>query len=575
MSPSRPSRSRVVLPAAAGALALAAALAGCAPGRTVAGTVDEWSGERFVAASDARAAGRRAARILDIADAPLQVPAVLQVGAPCTVAFERPDPFARPVASLPEGIAVRVEEKSAFMRRPPGAAIDGGLPDDPFPTWVRVSGGSVSGWVPARSLVDPMLRARGADALVESLLATVAKPGSAMPRVDLKATPRRAGSDYAAADALLAVAALPPRFRPSSDDVFAWGGRNDRLPPAGLPIDRLDSECAAQARAVRDEAAEVPPATFYPKAPGDLWGAITIGLGPKAGVALAIDELVTIFMARHPISAVEERALGRECLAALLAGRRTLPLDHPVSAYVNWAGTRLAAASSAPFPASGTLFAVLDDAAPVLAAVPGGPILVSTGMLGSLANEHELAAVLACGVAHVEERHGVLAAMDAGGGELSAVLQVHALDAAGALDSVIAAGLQEIPEDYLDDAMKRTRTALLARVADRFDSIVSATVAAASTPSPEHRLAAELRAVALVAACGWSPDAVRTACAGSRASSGGSDRARDELLRAAAAAVTAGSGRPTPQAVPGARWRRFESLRGAPRRVHSGKAIQT
>ncbi|MFM9169456.1 MAG: hypothetical protein ACKOTD_04840, partial [Phycisphaerales bacterium] len=51
------------------------------------------------------------------------------------------------------------------VRIPAGARRTEAFPGEEIPAWVRVEAGRTAGWVPARSLIDPVLRAQGGDAL--------------------------------------------------------------------------------------------------------------------------------------------------------------------------------------------------------------------------------------------------------------------------------------------------------------------------------------------------------------------------------------------------------------------------
>ena len=160
-------------------------------------------------------------------------------------------------------------------------------------------------------------------------------------------------------------------------------------------------------------------------------------------------------MGPAPFTPTEERMLGRACLAARLGGATLLPAGDPATAYVNWVGNRLVAAGSLPYPALGTLFAVVDDRSRAqCVAVPGGIVLVTTGMLRFLANEHELAAVLGREVARLEERMAVAAVQRGEGRRLNAALQVRALLASGKLDAILAKAFEPLPEPLRAGAVR-------------------------------------------------------------------------------------------------------------------------
>ncbi|MFM8785780.1 MAG: M48 family metalloprotease [Phycisphaerales bacterium] len=476
-----------------------------------------------------RPAARRSALLLAVplvagcaSTAPVATPPpdVMQVSSAVTVVFERPDARSKMLARLPEGACVRVVERGAMVRIPAGAMMNEAFPGEEIPAWVRVEAGRTAGWVPARSLIDPVLRAQGGDALaLERRTALTSgeapKPGS--PRA-IDGAPDLADSDEAAADAVIAFAAVPPRFVRPAGDPFAGPVRDAALAAANPPaLETLDPALAARVAEASTEAADIIAPEFNGKGPGHLWGALTIGVGDAAGVTMAVDALVEDATRPRPFTPADERVLGRACLAACLHGAATLPPEDARAAYVSWVGTRVAAASTAPFPSIGLAFVVVEGDAPAQAiAIPGGPVVVSAGQLRSLRNEHELAIVLARAVARVEARHGRRAALAAGGDRFNPMLQVLHLEAAGALDATIGAALSEVPEDLLADAMARSRTRLLAFANDGYASVVRATLDSVQSPSADDAAAADRRARELVAAAGWNPRACDVPVPGAR-----------------------------------------------------------
>ena len=265
----------------------------------------------------------------------------------------------------------------------------------------------------------------------------------------------------------------------------------------------------------RTEAADIAAPEFNGKGPGHLWGALTVGTGDEAGIAMAVDALVEDATRPRPFTPADERVLGRACLAACLHGAAVIPPEDPRSAYVSWVGTRLAAQSTSPFPSIGLAFVVVEGDSPAEAlAIPGGPVVVSAGRLRSLRNEHELAIVLGRAIARVEARHGRYAALAAGGDRFNPMLQLLHLQSAGALDAAIGAALSEVPEDLLADAMARARARLLEFANEGYASVVRATLDSVRSPSPEDAAAADRRARELVAMGGWNARALEMTAPG-------------------------------------------------------------
>jgi len=110
--------------------------------------------------------------------------------------------------------------------------------------------------------------------------------------------------------------------------------------------------------------------------------------------------------AARSISDEEEYFLGRAVAARIL---ETYPLlrDPKLTEYVSSIGTVLALHSEKPYTYGGYHFAVLDTDELNAFACPGGTIFITRGMLRTVTNEDELAAVLAHEIAHVNHRDGI------------------------------------------------------------------------------------------------------------------------------------------------------------------------
>lgn len=96
--------------------------------------------------------------------------------------------------------------------------------------------------------------------------------------------------------------------------------------------------------------------------------------------------------------------LGRTCAAKVLS-QNELITSKDVSAYVNTLGNYLALHSQAPQIYNGYHFVVIEGAEPHAISAPGGFVFISTGMLMTVQNEDELAAVLAHEIAHISLNH--------------------------------------------------------------------------------------------------------------------------------------------------------------------------
>jgi len=104
------------------------------------------------------------------------------------------------------------------------------------------------------------------------------------------------------------------------------------------------------------------------------------------------------------VSSTQEIAIGREqYVPAQQMQGGAYRTDPGLGAYVNRVGRRLAAASGVDLPYE---FVVLNNSTPNAWALPGGKIAINRGLLTSLRNEAELAAVLGHEIAHAALRHG-------------------------------------------------------------------------------------------------------------------------------------------------------------------------
>jgi predicted Zn-dependent protease len=115
-----------------------------------------------------------------------------------------------------------------------------------------------------------------------------------------------------------------------------------------------------------------------------------------------IEQAFRFVSALIPISDAEEKKLGRG-VAAKVIGKYGIA-DMPYQTYyLNLIGTALAQHSDRP--QLGYHFAILDTDDVNAYAAPGGYIFVTRGLLNTVHDEAELAAVLAHEIAHVTERH--------------------------------------------------------------------------------------------------------------------------------------------------------------------------
>jgi predicted Zn-dependent protease len=120
----------------------------------------------------------------------------------------------------------------------------------------------------------------------------------------------------------------------------------------------------------------------------------------------AIDTGKKLQEANREFSTEDEIELGNGITAGFLGAAPLLP-DQNVQRYVNRVGKWVAMHSERPeLPWT---FGVVDTETINAFAMPGGTVLVTKGLLGRLANESELAGVLAHEIAHVVKKHQLAA----------------------------------------------------------------------------------------------------------------------------------------------------------------------
>jgi predicted Zn-dependent protease len=128
--------------------------------------------------------------------------------------------------------------------------------------------------------------------------------------------------------------------------------------------------------------------------------------GCAVSLALTLSLTMPVGSAEAPQASAysheKEAALGK--ILAAEVERNFKPLqDSVVAQYVNELGQRLAASSTMPFP----LTVKLVDATELMAtALPGGYLIISSGLFSAVSSESELAGVMAHEIAHIAARHG-------------------------------------------------------------------------------------------------------------------------------------------------------------------------
>ncbi|MCB0325725.1 MAG: M48 family metalloprotease [Bdellovibrionales bacterium] len=157
------------------------------------------------------------------------------------------------------------------------------------------------------------------------------------------------------------------------------------------------------------------------------------------------------------LTAEEEYFLGRSVSASLLA-KYPPNRDRRLNDYVSRIGSVLAAASDRPETFAGYRFQVLDSSEVNAFAAPGGFIFVTRGLLELVADEDELAAVLAHEVAHVVAEDGVKAVSSANMSQALSILGKQALNdtiaSRGGVSGQALGALTETFSSSVDDVVQ-------------------------------------------------------------------------------------------------------------------------
>lgn len=489
-------------------------------------TVAAWSKDQYVTATDDRTAAMNAARVLAMPERACSK--TMQVGSVSAVIHERPSVRSKALGVVMAGSAVTVTKEGDFVRIPSTAdmheyiGIEGG---DITPSWVKVRSGTVEGWVPARALAEPLVYAASSESLVTGSASEGAKGFSSKMKREATAmkgaagTPKLKGANYAAADAILERMKSPMRFDVSSDP-FAPAARLAGVPDVSQKLQDVDPAMAQQAAAVVDKVNQ----------PSDGSKAIDVGRGllgqigikqaddPKVKLAAEVAKLVSDLSAPLPVTAAEERALGRECLAKIIGNSKVLPDSSPVAAYVRWVGAKVLANSTLPYSSLGMDFLVIDDKDANAMAIPGGPIVITVGMLQFLEGEDELAAILGHEITHVEERHGLRDSMDRGLPKMARLLKFCDEQSQGTFEPMVAEQLKEagLPDMLVKEGTKQIVGLLKDAAEELFEELATGAVAAAAEgewtkDNQGAETGADLRGLSLCCAAEYDPAALDAA----------------------------------------------------------------
>jgi len=163
-----------------------------------------------------------------------------------------------------------------------------------------------------------------------------------------------------------------------------------------------------------------------------------------------VSSVQSIGKAARPLSEDEEYYVGR-AVAARITSTYPLYRNSRLTDYLNLIGQTIALHTDKPTTFGGYHFALLDSPEINAFACPGGIILITRGMLASLKNEDELAAVLAHEIGHIIHRDGIAAIQSSRWSEALLVIGSNAAREFGPRDT---AKLVSLFEGSIDDVFK-------------------------------------------------------------------------------------------------------------------------
>jgi predicted Zn-dependent protease len=158
----------------------------------------------------------------------------------------------------------------------------------------------------------------------------------------------------------------------------------------------------------------------------------------------------SVSKAARPLSDEEEYYVGR-AVAARITSTYPLHSNSRLTEYLNLIGQTIVLHTDKPTTFGGYHFAILDSSEVNAFACPGGMILITRGMISSVKNEDELAAVLAHEIGHVIHRDGIAAIQSSRWSEALLVIGSNAAREFGPRDT---AKLVSLFEGSIDDVFK-------------------------------------------------------------------------------------------------------------------------
>lgn len=317
-----------------------------------------------------------------------------------------PDGLSRPVKELSYKASVTVEE--VVRVTPPFAGDKDKFPENLVPCWLKVAASGAEGYLPVDVLATEWLMAnQNPDERISNEGMIVAKRGFSEDEDMEMASMRGAagkgsflkGADYSALGQMY----LEQRKRPISRKSM---------------IEFIKSGSLA-ANPVKPEKLEVGEKGMFSKLGDCSRQTFASVLGKVSDAAgQSSDEEAKLVSATGKVGAglvysesgpVQEFQVGESVAAKVLSSYKMVSMADPRAAYVRTLANALAGASNNPMPYRGLMVILCDSNEINAFAIPGGYLLLTTGMLDFLKDEDELAAIIGHEIGHLELQHGMRA----------------------------------------------------------------------------------------------------------------------------------------------------------------------
>ena len=317
-----------------------------------------------------------------------------------------PEGLSRQVKALAYKDAVTVRE--VVRVAPPFAGDKATFPENLIPCWLKVTASGTEGYLPVGVLVSEWLMAnQNPDERITNEGMIVAKRGFSEDEDMEMASMRGAAgkgsflrdADYTALEKLY----LEQRKHPVALETlveFAKAGALEANPvkPEKLDVGEKGGFSKLGDSSRRTFASALGQVSDAARQGNDA-GAKFVSATGKAGAGLVYSES----------GPVQEFQVGESVAAKVLPAYKMVSLDDPRAAYVRTLANALAGASNNPMPYRGLMVILCDSAEVNAFAIPGGYLLVTTGMLDFLKDEDELAAIIGHEIGHLELQHGMRA----------------------------------------------------------------------------------------------------------------------------------------------------------------------